>query len=191
MKMKKKYTQSKYFGNELLNIGGFDVKLTDILVTNPNKTIKEEKNKKEGMGYMLTKLKSMESYFLNQLFFEQNISKTPNYMTISNFIKNLEQLVQLYEFYYIIDELDALFTISLCLYKLLCHTFITKNETKYNIKDFYIQNRKIIYCFNIDVNEITTTQHGLLKKKKKDNYGRKTRLYCVKNNKNKIHGEIF
>jgi len=39
----KQYTISKYFGEELLNIGGFDVKLADILVLNPNKDNKKGK----------------------------------------------------------------------------------------------------------------------------------------------------
>jgi len=166
----KQYTISKYFGEELLNIGGFDVKLADILVLNPNKDNKKERNnnKKEGVGYMLTRLKCFETYFMNQLFFEQNISKTPIYMTLGNYLKSLEQITQLYEYYFTIEDENALFILSLCLYKQLCQTFITKSETIHDIKDFYVENRNLIYCVKVLKEDISDEHLKVLEKKKND-----------------------
>jgi len=42
-----KYTKSTYYGKELLNIGGFDVKLNDIFVIKPkNRDDQKKKNRR-------------------------------------------------------------------------------------------------------------------------------------------------
>jgi len=145
------YTESKYFNKEQLNIGGFDVKLRDIFVTPP----KSKWKRKEGVGYMLTQLKNLDSYYIIQLFYQFEISKHPNYCTLSNFIKNLDYMIDLLD-YNSEKKSDHDHYCYLYLYKLLCSTFITNEINDKDEKRFFIQDGKIILAIlmrNIDNNK--------------------------------------
>jgi len=56
--------ETRYYEEHYINISGFDVTLDDILVKKPKKEGKILN--KEGMGYMITRLISLEPYFILQ-----------------------------------------------------------------------------------------------------------------------------
>jgi len=77
------YTTAHYFGKELLNIITTETTMKDIFVLPPEK--KKIEKLKEGTGYLLTKIKTIESYYVIQQHFKYNIPLTTNYYTIGNF----------------------------------------------------------------------------------------------------------
>jgi len=114
---------------------------------------------------MLNKLKNLDSYYLTQFFFEKNIEKVFNYQTISNYLRNLDYIIELINYLFLINEKKTLVNCFLYLYRLLCHTFIVKNTNKVDYKDFRIINKEIILCIRFKKAELINSMQKIKEKK--------------------------
>jgi len=119
----------QYYNNDYLNIGGYDVVVDDIYVKRPIK--KKTTKKKEGTGYMYQRLMSMEPLFMIQQLFENHITTTPQYMSMGNFVEQLNYYNDLQN---IAANIETKIEIALGFYILFTNTFITESTNKYNIK---------------------------------------------------------
>jgi len=111
---------------------------------------------------LLNKLKSLPSYYLTQFQYNNDIGKSSSYMTIGNFVKSLNNLVKLYNYYS--SDLESLKYVLISFHKLLCNTFITTPKHDLDIKDFKVQNRKIILGIWVE-NNYNHTQLTHIKEK--------------------------
>jgi len=82
------------------------------------------------MGYMISRLTSLEPYFILQEQYKNNITLTPQYLTIGNFIEQIKYFNILYKK----SNGSLRKIVLLCFYKLLTNTFITESTNKYNKK---------------------------------------------------------
>jgi len=153
MMEKKKETQ--YLSKENLIYEGIDVKLSDIFITRPKKD-----KKTEGTGYMMNKLKNLESPYIQQLFFKYDVESTTINMSIQNYKKNLTRAIEFISD--INNNEDNTQTYGLIyLYKLLCKTFIKYKSKEEDIKTFRVKDRAIILCL-IYENDFEPNKFNLL-----------------------------
>lgn len=139
------HTETRYYQEEILTLGGFDVTMDDIFVKKPKLTVQ----KKEGFGYMLSRLMNQESLKLKQILYDCDISELPQYLTIGNFVEQLEYFISTYNECNDKKNKDKKSKETkyclLGLWKLLTNTFITESTNEYNKKQSRIKNRKKLY----------------------------------------------
>lgn len=138
------YTTAHYFGKELLNIITTETTMKDIFVLPPEK--KKIEKLKEGTGYLLTKIKTIESYYVIQQHFKYNIPLTTNYYTIGNFLINLKLLLEMIDYYEIKKDYATLKWLIIILYKLLCKSFLSYNHHSLDEKAFFV-NKGIVTLY--------------------------------------------
>jgi len=78
-----------------------------------------------------------------QQIYKQEITQIPQYITVGNFIEQLNYYNNLNNKPNIDD--DTKIEIALGFYMLFTNTFITESTNKHNIKYTFIENRQIIY----------------------------------------------
>jgi len=111
---------------------------------------------------MLTKLKNLESLYILQQYNQLGIKRNHNYLTIGNFISNLNYIFELLNNdKHLSDEL-FLYTL-IYLHNLLCYSFITRGNVEINLKDFKVLNREIILGIYFPIEIITNNLKQLEK----------------------------
>jgi hypothetical protein len=158
--IEEEFGRGQYLREELYSIKGSEVKLSDIFVSKPEKN---KKQKKEGAGYMLTKLCDEESIYIQSLFFQKNIDRTTTYLSLPNFIQNLNYIVAIINHKLINNDTDIQSSL-LFLYKLLCKTFILNKCNDHDTKTFKIVDRKIVFCLRVENNYTSEQIKKLLEK---------------------------
>jgi len=133
------YTTAHYFGKELLNIINLETTMKDIFVLPPEK--RNAKKLREGAGYLLTKLKTIESYYVTQQCFKYNIPMNVNYYTIGNFLTNLNLLLGMIDYCEEKMDFSSLKWLVIILYKLLCKSFLSQNNHDLDEKSFFCFKR--------------------------------------------------
>jgi len=155
------HLDQRYFNDDFINLGGFDVVLDDIFVKPPQKKRKQQQNLKEGSGYMLKRLFTLEPYIMIQQQYKYTINNVPQYLTMGSFIEQLKYFCFLYDKTTIDSDRVK---IVLGLYKLFTNTFITESTNEYNKKHTYIHNRNVL--FGIEM-KLTNKQYEQAYKMKK------------------------
>jgi len=149
------FERTQYLTKEVYPTKGPEVKVSDIFITKP--IFNSKKEKKEGAGYMLTKLKNEESIYVQQQFFRKEIERTMNYISLSNFVENLKYVTQILEDQIQNNKYDQIENSLLFLYKLLCKTFILSKASELDTKTFIVEKGLITFCLVVE-NKYTEEQ---------------------------------
>jgi len=157
------YTTAHYFGKELLNIINLETTMKDIFVLPPEK--RNAKKLREGAGYLLTKLKTIESYYVTQQCFKYNIPMNVNYYTIGNFLTNLNLLLGMIDYCEEKMDFSSLKWLVIILYKLLCKSFLSQNNHDLDEKSFFVLKGEIILYLKKEKKSFKETQIQNLMKK--------------------------
>jgi len=139
---KETHLDPQYYSTDYLNIGGYDVILDDIFVKRPTQE-KSQRKKKEGVGYMYTRLMSTAPLLIIQQQFEYNITTIPQYISVGAFIDQLNYYNDLLK---ATTDIDTKIEIAFGFHTLFTNTFITESTNKHNVKYSYFQDRQIIFC---------------------------------------------
>jgi len=175
------YTTAHYFGKELLNIINLETTMKDIFVLPPEK--RNAKKLREGAGYLLTKLKTIESYYVTQQCFKYNIPMNVNYYTIGNFLTNLNLLLGMIDYCEEKMDFSSLKWLVIILYKLLCKSFLSQNNHDLDEKSFFVLKGEIILYLKKEKKSFKETQiQNLMKKSLLLNYTKEDNYLYIKVN---------
>jgi len=134
--------QPRHMSEKELSFGVPSISFEDIFILKPER--QKPLTKKEGIGYMLTRLRNLESLFILQLLYKYDMTTKNRTMNLSSFILELRQLNNL------LNKCDRsdYEVIYLLLYILLCKTFLKPNN-EINEKQFFVNDREIFCVKNI------------------------------------------
>jgi len=150
----------KYLTEEKLKGNIPNISFDDIFIIKPERH-RHDYKKKEGIGYMLTRLKNLESLYIHQLFFKYNIDVKMRSLNLASYIYELNQICGLL---LVVDKSDHEF-VYLLLYILMCKTFLKPNSEN-DDKKFIVMEKKIVFLKKIMKENVTKSQIEFLETKK-------------------------
>jgi len=90
------YTRPKYLQKELLQIGGFDTKLSDIFITKPEKQQKQFNT--GSVNFLIKRVQESSPIIIKQIYYKYDVTDLYRYNTMWNFITNLSHINNLFNF---------------------------------------------------------------------------------------------